>query len=492
MIKGDVRTEKRSNLEPTEAQVRLKRREDVKRNSRLILRSLWLVLTKNRLLFWGGVVTFSVMLGAYLALTTPLWSTRTTLSQVRTSSLKNSKLLNGNLSLNGLQYQVARPVNILVMGIEPLAAVKDTSPESFSGSSDTMLLLRVDPNDKSMRLLSIPKDSQVVIPDVGLEKISLANPRGGPALAARVVSRTLNNVPIDRYIRLNTTALRELVNLMGGVEVFVPERMLYKDTAQKLEINLYPGWQTLNGEQAEQFVRFRNSKAGDLLRVQRQQILLKAVRDRLTSPAVLPRLPQLINMMQSYIDTNLSLEEVLALTNFCVGLEPENLQMVMLPGDLSPFSQDPNSYWLYPAGQDRIMSSYFGVNTGITQKPRSLNTLKVAVQNASGLPKLGQRVTNYLKQQGFNNVYVVPDWSDSQRQTEIIVQNGNLEAAAELRKVLGLGSIEASATGELNSQLTVRVGKDWNRDKPLFRGSKNNGWQWGVGSREQKKMMNDE
>ena len=323
-----------------------------------------------------------------------------------------------------------------------------------------MLLLRLDPDDKSMSVLSIPSDSMVVIPGIGLTKISLANSRGGSVSAARLVSRSLNNVPIDRYVRITTGAFRELVDILGGVEVFVPQRMSYKDATQQLEIDLDPGWQTLNGDQAQQFARFRDSKVGDITRVQRQQLLLKALRDRLTSPAIVPQLPRLTRIMEKYVDTNLSLQEMLALANFCVA-EQDNFQMVLLPGSLSPLSKDPSSYWIDPGGQDRVMSKYFGVNLGVAQKPRSLNTLRIAVQNASGQRNLSQRVATYLKGQGFDNVYVVSDWLDLQRQTEIIVQRGNLEAAKDLNKVLGLGNIEAASTGDLESHLTIRVGKDW-------------------------------
>ena len=166
--------------------------------------------------------------------------------------------------------------------------------------------------------------------------------------------------------------------------------------------------------------------------------------------------------MQNYVDTNLSLEAMLALMNFCVELDWENFQMVLLPGNLSSLSQDPSSYWLDFSGMNRVMSEYFGVSSiGVAQQTRSLSTLRIAIQNASGQRNLGDRVAKYLKDRGFDKVYIVSDWPDVQRQTNIIVQRGNLEAAADLKKVLGLGNIESNSTGDLESQLTIRVGKDW-------------------------------
>ena len=393
------------------------------------------------------------MLGASLALLTPLWDNRSTLNPGQRFPWSNAKLQNKDL-WHSSEYQLSRPMTILVMGI---------ASSDFTGPSDTMLLLRIDPTNNSTRVLSIPRDTLVLFPGMDeLAKISLANARGGPAFAARMVSRTLNNVSIDRYVRINSDAFQVLVDLLGGVEVFVPQRMVYKDTSQKLEINLDPGWQTLNGHQAQQFARFRNSEIGDVARIQRQQALLKALRDRLTSPVIVPQLPHLTSIMQNYVDTNLSLVEMLALVNFCSGVDQENFQMVLLPGSLSPLSKDPSSYWLDQAGQDRVMGEYFGVKSiGVPQKTRALSTLRIAIQNASGQPKLGQRVAKYLKDRGFDNVYIASDWPDRQRQTEIIVQQGNSEAAADLKKILGLGYVEAASTGDLESHLTIRVGKDW-------------------------------
>lgn len=457
MVKGLGQSNNLLKLQPAKAKIKQKLK-DGRRDLLFFLYRLWFVLRKNRLMFWGGVITFSALLGASLALLTPLWSDRNTLNQEQQYSGSFLK----TRSPVDFPYQLSRSVNILIMGLDPLPDVKDTSPKIFTGSSDTILLLQLNPNDKTVRVLSIPKDSQVVIPGVGLAKIALANSLGGPSLAARVVSRTLNNVPIDRYVRITTNAFRELVDQLGGVEVFVPQKMSYRDAAQKLEIELDPGWQTLDGDQAEQFARFRDSSVGDITRVQRQQSLLKALRDRLISPTVLPRLPQLSHIMQNYVDTNLSLKETLALVNFCVELDQENLHMVLLPGSLSALSQDPSSYWLDSPEQNRIIGEYFGVRAiNFTQKTRSLNTLKIAVQNASGQTNLSQRVVDFLKNQGFENVYMVSDWSGLQRQTEIIVQQGNADAATNLKQILGLGDIEASSTGDLESDLTIRVGKDW-------------------------------
>ncbi|MEG4999166.1 LCP family protein [Microcoleus sp. B4-D4] len=373
-------------------------------------------------------------------------------------------------SSNSSGYRLSRPVNILIMGIDRVPETAANSPKIFEGRSDTILVFHLDPRDKSISLVSVPRDTKVQIPGIRFSKINEANARGGAALATRLVSTILNNVTIERYVRVSNGAFRELVDLLGGVEVFVPRAMSYTDTTQKLKINLAQGWQILNGEQAEQFARFRNDGLGDIGRIQRQQSLIQAILNSLKSPSVLVRLPEIVRLMQKYVDTNLNFEEILTLTNFGLQLERDNFKMVMLPGRSSSKQGDLRSYWILDAaGRDRIMTQYFQQvvpDFAQGQFPNSSESvsptnLKISVQNASSKPTAAKSVAEFLRKNGFSNVSVVKDWPDKQRQSQIIVQKGDLAAANQLQKVLGDGKIEASSTGEIDSDLTLRVGEDW-------------------------------
>src|SRR4028118_897916 len=241
--------------------------------------------------------------------------------------------------------------------------------------------------------------------------------------------------------------------------------MKYTDVTQNLKIDLDKGWQTLNGDQAEQFARFRKDQNGDIGRVQRQQTLLKALRQRLVNPTVLPRLPQVIRVMQQYVDTNLRLEEMLAVVGFGLKLEPDDFKMVLLPGRFSTPSESVASYWIMnPALRDRVVREYFQKDATLSSSEESDGSptqMRIAIQNATKNPELSHRVANYLAEKNFRNVYIVQDWSDPLPQTQIIVQQGDSEAAATLKKVLGLGKVEASSTGDIESDLTIRVGEDW-------------------------------
>lgn len=368
-------------------------------------------------------------------------------------------------------YRLSRPMNILVMGIDNVSGVAENSPDVFEGRSDTLLLLQANPSNQTISLLSVPRDTQVFIPEVGLAKINEANVYGGPKLVESVLENTLNDIKINRYVRVSKGAFRELVEQLGGVEVFVPQPMSYVDKTQKLNIDLQPGWQTLNGEQAEQFARFREEVYGDIGRVQRQQVLLQALRNRVTNVTVLPRLPNIIRVMQKYVDTNLSFQEMLALINFGLDLDRDDLKMVMLPGRPSSSEEYLTSYWIVDnEGRERILEQYFDVkldkfNYDNLYNPMQVNETspqetKIAIQNASSSSKLAEKVAQYLRDKGFYNVYVVPDWSDRQRLTQVIVQGGYLELAEVVQNALGFGKIEAASTGEIGSDFTIRLGED--------------------------------
>jgi polyisoprenyl-teichoic acid--peptidoglycan teichoic acid transferase len=371
----------------------------------------------------------------------------------------------GDLWKSGFRYQVTRPVNIVVMGIDEVLDAPVQSEAIFSGRTDTLLLVRINPQDNTLNIMSIPRDTRVQIPNHGMDKINQANVEGGPELVAHTIADNLGNIPIDRYIRVNTTAFREIVDLIGGIEVDVPRRMEYTDQTQGLYIDLYPGWQTLNGEQAEQFARFRNED-GDIGRVQRQQILLRAFRERLTNPTVVPKLPQAIRVAQRYLDTNLTLEEMLALANFGLEIGSDEFNMVMLPGRFSGPAEYNASYWLpdWEASAPILQNFFQTQSVGFYadgSSARYVADLNIAVQNASGEPEAGAMMARFLQENGFRNVYVVPNWPTTTRRTDVIAQKGDVESARTLQSVLGLGRVLSESTGDLRSDITIRLGQDW-------------------------------
>ncbi|MFM7789129.1 MAG: LCP family protein, partial [Microcystis panniformis] len=128
-----------------------------------------------------------------------------------------------------------RPINILVVGAKVLTSdvKKAQTPDlgyhapvnSLEGLTDTMLLLRFDPQRQKLTMLSIPRDTRTDIEGYGEKKINEANALGGPALTAETVSHLLDGVAIDRYVRINVQGVEKLIDALGGVTVYVPKDM---------------------------------------------------------------------------------------------------------------------------------------------------------------------------------------------------------------------------------------------------------------------------
>lgn len=379
-----------------------------------------------------------------------------------------------DLLRTGFQYQVSRPVNILIMGLDEARDIEGATPDDLVGRTDTMLLVRVNPEEGEVNVMSIPRDTRVEIPGYGIDKINEANAEGGAELAAQTVMHNFDNVEIDRFVRVSTNAFKEIVDLVGGVEVLVPKEMKYEDKTQGLEINLQPGLQNLDGDEAEQFARFRQDTYGDIGRVQRQQVLLKALRQRMTNPLVVTKLPQIVQVLQQHIDTNLSAEEMMALAGFGLELDAKDLHMVMLPGDFSDPEEYGASYWLADrAASSDLMRTYFdaqsaelvadvnGVNYYEPPSSRTVNGLRIAVQNATEDQYASYSMAEYLRDQGFDNVYVVQDWADANRNTSVVAQRGDLGSAQAVQSALKMGQVVSDSTGDIESDITIRVGEDW-------------------------------
>nr|WP_242032670.1 LCP family protein [Oscillatoria sp. FACHB-1406] len=447
-----------------------------KRRSRL---TLFNILMQKRIWLWSSTfaiaVGISAVSGAAIGLFAPIPKSFAHFVPGSETSADGKVLEHQKLWDFFLRYELDRPVNILVLGIDRVLDAQPGSKEAFDGHSDTMLLLRFDPEKHVLQMLSIPRDTRVLIPGEGMVKINDANFSGGAKRATEVVSETLNDIPIDRYVRITNDAFRELVDLVGGIEVNVPHAMQYRDETQQLNINLAPGRQILNGDRAEQFARFRKDSYGDIGRIQRQQILLKALRERLQSPATLPRLPQAVQMMRQYVDTNLSWEETLALVGFGLKLEKEQIKMVMLPGRFSEKNEfNGVSYWLMSERErDRILRNNFdqpvpGEETTSEKTEASESEqvkplrARIAIQNTTADPAVAERVLEYLQARDIRNAYISERPAPQVlEQTEIIVQQGDRETAKRLHALLGFGSIEDDSTGDIGSQLTLRVGSDW-------------------------------
>ena len=231
--------------------------------------------------------------------------------------------------------------NILIVGVDS----NGQNADKFKGTrSDTMILVNIDPGRHSINAISIPRDSKVYLAgDFGVQKINAAHALGGIDLTIKTVEDTLG-VKIDKYILVNNEGVKKLVDALGGVPVYIEKNMYYNDNTAGLHINLTKGLHVLNGDQVEGYLRFRKDGLGDIGRTSRQQWFVKAVLEKLQSPSVISKIPEVLNIASSYVKTNLSLYEMSHLAATLRNIDMSDVEFATLPG--APSKKGYISYWI--------------------------------------------------------------------------------------------------------------------------------------------------
>ena len=151
-------------------------------------------------------------------------------------------------------------------------------------------------------------------------------------LTITTIERLLG-VKIDNYVVVNLDAFRQIVDAIGGVEVEVKQRMKKDDYSQDLHIDLSPGVQVLDGEKAEQFVRFRGYPTGDLGRIEAQQDFLEAFAKKILSPEIITKIPKILPILFTSLKTDIGLTEIPSYYPYLKDFDINQLHFSILPGE---------------------------------------------------------------------------------------------------------------------------------------------------------------
>ncbi len=205
------------------------------------------------------------------------------------------------------------------------------------GNTDVIATLRID-GDRT-QITQIPRDTYIEAESFGPVKINALYSLGGTDAVKREISQRLGR-PIQHHLVVNLAAIRQMADMLGGIEVDVSKRMRYVDRSQGLSIDLQPGVQTLRGKDLEGFLRFRHDESGDLGRMDRQQLALQSLFRKLTRPEYLVRLPALMLAARKEIRTILGPMELGGLIT-AMGRTQLNTERL----DGRPFYKDGISYW---------------------------------------------------------------------------------------------------------------------------------------------------
>lgn len=231
--------------------------------------------------------------------------------------------------------------NILLLGVDSNG--KNSDP--WKGTrSDTIVLLNIDPKTRSVNAISIPRDSKVYLPaEFGVQKINSAHALGGVELTKATVEETLG-VKVDKYIIVSDQAVSKIVDAIGGVPIYVEKNMFYNDNAGNLHVNLTKGLNVLDGRNAVGYLRYRKDGLGDIGRTQRQQWFLRGLLEKIQTPQAIAKLPDVLNVMSTYVKTNLSLYELSQYAAMAKSFDISQIEVATLPG--GPNKKGYISYWI--------------------------------------------------------------------------------------------------------------------------------------------------
>jgi len=299
-------------------------------------------------------------------------------------------------------------VNILVLGLDaPLDARLRARPEfdihTATGSrTDTMMLVSVDPETTQVSVLSLPRDTRTIIAgreNYGYDKLGHAHAYGGPEMIVGTLTRLLN-VPIHYYVRINSAGVARIIDLLGGVEIYVEKRMHYVDPYQDLVIDLQPGLQLLDGDKAVQYLRYR-SDGSDIDRIERQQKFIRAFKEQLFQLGTISKLPSILDEVVDCVDTNMTAGEMLKYARLAAKLDGVDLETGTLPGEIATITdpgQDPRSYWVID--QDECARVIDLLIWGVD--PEANASITVEVRNGTTMPGLAATFAGELERQGYD------------------------------------------------------------------------------------------
>ena len=362
--------------------------------------------------------------------------------------------------------------------------------------TDTIMVVKYSAKNQSASMLSIPRDTFTGDDEKrarASDKINSKYINGGAQDTLKEVNE-LTGLNIRYYLIVDTKALRDLVDAIGGVEFDVPIDMDYDDVTQALHIHVKKGLQLLNGEQAEGVVRFRHNNNytsypvsygdNDLGRMRTQREFLKILLKQLMKPTNITKINNLLKIAQEEVETNIDWNTAKGYVPSLFGFNTNNLVTNALPGEakyangVAVFIANPiktkeliNTMFLQVVNNteqnEETTDTYTNTSKNSTKNEitTSSTTLKlkssISLQliNATGSKKRFEAAKTQLKAQGYK---IQGEAQTTPIDKTIIINRKDLntEDVEAVKSLLGTGKIAVGKTSEKNS-ITILIGKDY-------------------------------
>ncbi len=433
-------------------------------------------LKPNKKRYWKfiiiGVVAVIIGLGAWFGVSA--WKA---LAQIITkNSSKSAPFLNflGDVKPSQLQGEGDGRINILLLGY----GGKDHPGGLLT---DTIMVASIDPVNKKMALLSIPRDLYVNIPDAGYSKINYAHAYGeeyqkdnggGPAVSKEVVSQILD-LPIHYYISADFSGFTKFIDELGGVDVNVETDLYdpYYPASNMIDYDpfeIFAGAQHLDGENALKYARSRETTS-DFDRARRQQQVMVGAKDKALSLGVLTnpvKVTELLQIIGDHVRTDMQTWEMEKLASLLKDVDTSNIVTKVLDNSASGLLDSDvieGGYYLVPAAGVGNYSQIQKLAHSIFTDPYiQKENAKIEVLNGTGISGKAQEVADTLTGYGYNVIGV-----DSNSET---VEKTTIDDCANNQKPFTFKYLTDRFSAQTNStcvnnsygaDIIVIVGKDY-------------------------------
>lgn len=379
-----------------------------------------------------------------------------------------------------------KEIKVLILGVST-----DTDAEL----TDTIMIASYNPNTQKANLLSIPRDTftgKNPKKAVASQKInSLYNINKTPDKTLAAVNE-LTGLDIKYYVVVKTEALIKLVDAIGGVKFNVPMRMKYTDTSQNLVIDLEEGEQLIDGNKAEQLLRFRHNDPqkgvgmtsypaeygdNDFGRMRTQRDFIIATLKQTLKPSNIFKIGQILEIANENVDTNLELSFVKDYIPYAVELDTENITSATLPGTTPDVSKT-NGVSIFvadkKASKELIQSMFYSDVTEenedntISNNTTSISTtttqtaedISIELLNGSGDNSKIEEAKKLLEEAGYN---VKRTGKTSSIAQTVITNKKDVtdENLKNIKQVLGKGNISTNKSSTSLVDVTIIIGKDF-------------------------------
>ena len=338
--------------------------------------------------------------------------------------------------------------------------------------TDTLILASYDPKDQSAALLSIPRDTFIgdyKSSATSWDKINAVyQTENGPQKLMKYVT-DITGINVKYYLMVDTEALKVLVDEIGGVTFNVPIDMDYDDSSQDLYIHLKAGEQLLDGDKAEQVVRFRHNNDGstypseygqeDIGRMKTQREFLKTLAKKLLSWNSVTKINNLLDIAEQYVETNLDFKAVKDYIPYAVEFNINNLKTAVLPG-VPEFA---NVVWIYSSDKEEtkkvVNKLFFNINEEESEvSDEEKEEIKIELLNGIGNEERFDEVSDTLKRMGYN-IKSTESTSKTSKTTIINRNNAPENITEDIKNVLKIGNILQGDSSN-NIDITIIVGED--------------------------------